>query len=233
MRSEYSPSPLKTVALVVARGGSKGIPRKNIRIIAGKPLIVWTIEAALRSSLLDAVVVSTDDHEIAEIARQAGALVPFLRPAALAQDDTPGIDPVLHALGALPEYSAVLLLQPTSPLCSTGDIDGCIEMARNRRAVSVVSVCEPDTHPYWTYRLDADLSLQRLIAAPPVSRRQDLPQVFALNGALYYAQADWLVRGKRLVAPETLAYVMPRQRSVDIDTSLDWQLAELLLKALM
>ena len=113
----------RTLALIPARGGSKGIPRKNIRLIAGKPLIAWTIEAALRSSLLDAVMVTTDDPEIAEVASRAGAQVPFLRPAALAQDDTPGIAPVLHALDMLPGYDAVLLLQPTSPLRNTADID--------------------------------------------------------------------------------------------------------------
>ena len=221
---------LKTLALVPARGGSKGIPRKNIRLIAGKPLIAWTIEAALRSGLLDAVVVTTDDPEIAEVARQAGAQVPFLRPAALAQDDTPGIAPVLHALDALPGYGAVLLLQPTSPLRSTADIDACLGLAQDRQAVSVVSVTEPDTHPDWTFRLGADQRLTRLACEASAARRQDLPPVVALNGALYYAQADWLRQGQRLVAPETLAYVMPRARSVDIDTMLDWQLAELLLK---
>lgn len=221
-----------TVALIPARGGSKGIPRKNVRHLGGKPLITWTIEAALRSANLDAVVVSTDDPEIAEVARRAGAQVPFLRPAALALDTTPGIDPVLHALEQLPQFGSVLLLQPTSPLRSTEDIDGCLHMARSRQSPSVVSVCEPEVHPYWTYRMGIDHSLQRFVDAENVARRQDLPPVFALNGAMYYAQADWLFQGKRLIAPETLGYVMPRTRSVDIDTLLDWQLAELLLKEL-
>ena len=223
---------LQTLALIPARGGSKGIPRKNIRLIAGKPLIAWTIEAALRSDRLDAVVVSTDDPEIAEVARQAGAQVPFLRPAALAQDDTPGIAPVLHALDLLQGYGAVLLLQPTSPLRSTADIDACLGLALARQAVSVVSVTEPDTHPDWTYLLGADQRLTRPSADAPAARRQDLQPVVALNGALYFAQTDWLRQGQRLVAPETLAYVMPRARSVDIDDSLDWKLAELLLKEL-
>ena len=221
---------MKTIGLIPARGGSKGIPGKNIKPIAGKPLIAWTIEAALRSALLDAVVVSTDDAEIAAVAREAGAMVPFLRPAALAQDSTPGIDPVLHALGLLPEFAAVLLLQPTSPLRSTGDIDACLQLAKSRQALTVVSVSEPDTHPYWTYRLGDDQSLQRFVDAAPVARRQDLPPVFALNGALYYAQSEWLRQSKRLVGAETVAYVMPRERSVDIDNLLDWRLAELLLK---
>jgi N-acylneuraminate cytidylyltransferase/CMP-N,N'-diacetyllegionaminic acid synthase len=221
---------MKTVALITARGGSKGIPRKNIKPIAGKPLIAWTIEAALRSTLLDSVVVSTDDAEIAAVARQAGATVPFIRPAALAQDGTPGIDPVLHAINLLPGYSAVLLLQPTSPLRTTADIDACLRLALDQRAMSVVSVSEPESHPYWIYRLGHNQTLQHFAGVPPLARRQDLPQVFALNGAMYYAQTDWLLQGKRLVAAETMAYVMPRERSVDIDTLLDWRFAEMLLK---
>lgn len=223
---------MSTFALIPARGGSKGIPRKNIRLMAGKPLIAWTIEAALRSALLDAVVVSTEDEEIADIARQAGALVPFLRPAALAQDATPGIDPVLHALRELPQFDAVLLLQPTSPLRDTADIDGCLRLARERAASSVVSVCEPDSHPAWTYRLGEDLSMSALFETVPATRRQDLPVVGALNGAMYFANSAWLQRTGKLVAPETLAYMMSREHSVDIDTPFDWKFAELLLKEL-
>jgi CMP-N,N'-diacetyllegionaminic acid synthase len=223
---------MSTFALIPARGGSKGIPRKNIKHIAGKPLIAWTIEAALRSSLLDAVVVSTEDEEIAEVARRAGALVPFLRPAALAQDDTPGLDPVLHALDQLPQFDAVLLLQPTSPLRTTEDIDACLRLAAQRRAPSVVSVTEPDAHPYWTYRVGSDQRLARLIDEAPVTRRQDLPLVAALNGALYFAESKWLRSNRSLLGPETLAYMMTRERSVDLDTPLDWKIAELLLKEL-
>jgi CMP-N-acetylneuraminic acid synthetase len=216
--------------LIPARGGSKGIPRKNVKPIAGKPLIVWTIEAALRSSLLQAVVVSTDDAEIAAVARHAGAQVPFMRPSVLAQDQTPGLDPVLHALRELPQYDAVLLLQPTSPLRDTQDIDACLLLAMHNQAPSVVSVSEPDTHPYWTYQLTEGLGLERLIDAPAVASRQDLPTVMALNGALYFAEAAWLRRNASFIGKGTLAYVMPRERSVDLDTALDWKLAELLLK---
>jgi N-acylneuraminate cytidylyltransferase/CMP-N,N'-diacetyllegionaminic acid synthase len=221
---------VKTFALIPARGGSKGIPRKNIKLIAGKPLIVWTIEAALRSSLLDAVVVSTDDPEIAEVARQAGAQVPFMRPSELAQDQTSGLDPVLHALDQLPQYDSVLLLQPTSPLRNTDDIDACLCLAMRQNAHSVVSVSEADTHPYWTYRLTKDQALSRFVDAEPIARRQDRPQAFELNGALYFADANWLRSSGSLVGTETLAYVMAKERSVDLDTPLDWKLAELLLK---
>ena len=224
---------MKTFALIPARGGSKGIPRKNIKLIAEKPLIVWTIEAALRSSLLSAVVVSTDDPTIAEVARRAGALVPFLRPSELAQDETPGLDPVLHALDHLPQFDSVLLLQPTSPLRTANDIDSCLQLALTHKAQSVVSVSEADTHPYWTYRVAEDLALRRFVNAEPIARRQDLPQAFALNGALYFADVNWLRLRGSFVGHETLAYVMAKERSVDLDTPFDWKFAELLLKESM
>lgn len=221
---------MKTFALIPARGGSKGITRKNIKMIAGKPLIVWTIEAALRSSLLSAVVVSTDDLEIAQVARQAGAQVPFMRPAELAQDQTPGLDPVLHALDQLPQFDYVLVLQPTSPLRTTDDIDGLLNLVAQKKTPSAVSVAEADTHPYWTYRLNADQTMARFMDAAPVARRQDLPSVFSLNGAMYFADANWLRDSGSLVGAETLAYIMSKEHSVDLDTPLDWKFAELLLK---
>ena len=215
--------------MIPARGGSKGIARKNVREIAGKPLIQWTIESALNSRA-DAVVVSTEDEEIASVARDAGAEVPFMRPEELAADSTPGIAPVLHAIDQLPAYDAVMLLQPTSPLRTAQDIDAVLDLAQSGRHVSVVSVSEPDHHPAWTYRLDEAARLVPLMGETPAARRQDLPPIFSLNGAIYFAVCDWLRTGKRLVAPETLGYVMPRERSIDIDTVLDWRIAEMLLK---
>lgn len=221
---------VNTLGLIPARGGSKGIPRKNIKLMASKPLIVWTIEAALRSSLLSAVVVSTDDIEIAEVARLAGAQVPFMRPPELAQDQTPGLDPVLHALDRLPQYDSVLLLQPTSPLRTAEDIDGCLNLAEQKNALSVVSVTEAATHPYWAYRLTADQKMTRFMDTAQITRRQDLPAAYALNGAMYFAQANWLRRNRSLVTAETLAYEMSIDHSVDLDTPFDWKFAELLLK---
>jgi CMP-N,N'-diacetyllegionaminic acid synthase len=223
---------MKILALIPARGGSKGIPRKNVKTIAGKPLIVWTIEAALRSPSIHTVVVSTDDEEIAAVALQAGAQVPFMRPAELASDGASGMAPVMHALDMLPDFDAVLLLQPTSPLRSTADIDACLALAAARAASAVVSVTEPDAHPYWTYRLDDELRMQPMVDAPAVTRRQDLPLAGALNGALYYAKTAWLRENDGFMGADTLAYMMPRERSVDIDTPFDWKFAELLLKEL-
>lgn len=217
------------LALIPARGGSKGIPRKNIRSIGGKPLIAWTIEAALAATGIDAVVVSTEDAEIADVARAAGAEIPFLRPAALAADDTPGIDPVLHALAMLPHYDSVVLLQPTSPLRRTRDIECVLALAANLDPPSIVSVCKAAEHPGWMYRMETDNQLERLPLFPEAARRQDLPPVFSLNGAIYYARTDWLAAQRGFVGPGTLGYTMSDEDSVDIDGPLDWRLAELLL----
>ena len=221
---------MKTLALIPARGGSKGISRKNVRPFAGKPLIAWTVEVALQCRCFDDVVVSTDDEEIAEVAREYGARTPFMRPTALAQDDTPSIAPVLHALEQLPGLDALVLLQPTSPLRTVEDIHDCLVLAEERAANSIVSVTQTDTHPYWMYRLSSQQRLEALLEAPEVTRRQDMPPVYALNGALYFARTEWLVNARRLVAAESLAFVMPPSRSVDIDTPLDWKFAEMLLR---
>lgn len=221
---------MSILALIPARGGSKGIPRKNIREMAGKPLIAWTIDAARACGGIDAVVVSTEDEEIAAVSSAAGAEVPFLRPAALAADETPGIDPVLHALEMLPQYDAVLLLQATSPLRTTADIEGLLALAEMRGAPAVVSVCEPEDHPDWMYHLNGAGQLKPLFPASDVTRRQDLPPVYSLNGAMYFARTDWLRAHRGFLGPETLGYPMPADRSVDIDGPLDWRIAEMLLR---
>jgi CMP-N,N'-diacetyllegionaminic acid synthase len=220
---------LKTLALIPARGGSKGIPRKNIRLLAGKPLVAWSIQAALACPEIERVVVSTDDAEIAEISRRWGAEVPFMRPAELAQDDSPSMDTVLHALRQLPQFEAVVLLQPTSPLRTKADIQGCLAMAATEQARCVVSISEPASSPYWMFTLEPNGSLSKLISAPEVTRRQDLSPAYAINGALYYAQTEWLRANKNFLTAETLGYVMPPEKSLDIDTPLDWKIAELLL----
>lgn len=221
---------MAVLALIPARGGSKGIPRKNIRLIAGKPLIAWTIEAARAAAGIDAVVVSTEDAEIAAVAREWGAEVPFMRPTALSADETPGIDPVLHAIDMLPGYDSVLLLQATSPMRGSSDIEGILALAEASGAPSVVSVCEPEDHPGWMYRLDDAARLEPLLPVPAAVRRQDLPPVYALNGAMYFARTDWLIATRSFLADDTRGYPMPADRSVDIDTPLDWRVAEMLLR---
>lgn len=221
---------MKILAIIPARGGSKGIPRKNIKPLAGKPLIAWTIEAALQAQGIDLIIASTEDKEIASVAKQFGAEVPFLRPLAIAQDDTPGIAPVLHAIEQLPDYDWVLLLQPTSPLRSVEDIEGIIQFCRDEAAPSAVSVTQVSKPPFWMYQRDDQNRLQPLITnRPEVTRRQDLPGTYALNGALYLARADWLIQNQGFIGPETLGYVMPEDRSVDLDTPMDWHWAEFLV----
>lgn len=167
---------MNLLTLIPARGGSKGIPRKNIKPLAGQPLIGWTIDAAKQATGVQRIVVSTEDEEIAEVARRLGAEVPFLRPAALAVDDTPGIEPVLHAIAQLPGFDWLLLLQPTSPLRSAADIDGILKDCLDHGAHSAVSICEVAKHPYWMYHRDRLQRLQPLIPdRPEISRRQDLP----------------------------------------------------------
>ncbi|EMN47070.1 cytidylyltransferase [Leptospira interrogans str. L1207] len=220
----------KILGLIPARGGSKGIPKKNIKLIAGKPLIVWTIEAALKSKHLTSIVVSTDDPEIAEIAEQSGASVPFLRPAELATDYSSGIDPVLHALDNLPGFDYVMLLQPTSPLRTSADIDDCIEFTMRKKTNSVVSVCEAQENPFWMFRLDDDsFNMTKLLNGEDVARRQDSPKVFTLNGSIYLSEVNYFREKKKFITDDTLAYLMSKENSIDIDDMIDWKLAEILL----
>ena len=213
------------LALIPARGGSKGLPRKNVLEAGGKPLLAWTIDAARQSRCLDRLVLSSDDIEIIATARQWGCEVPFVRPAELAQDATPGIDAVLHAMQNLPRHDYLVLLQPTSPLRTAADIDGCIETCLRQAAPACVSVTPTPKSPYWMFHLDAGQNLQ------PVSGgwdklnqpRQSLQPVYMLNGAVYVAQWDWLLARKSFLAPETVACVMPEERSLDIDTRADFE----------
>ncbi|NBB78307.1 MAG: NTP transferase domain-containing protein [Verrucomicrobia bacterium] len=222
---------MKVLALIPARGGSKGIPRKNVRPLAGKPLIGWTIEAAKNADCINRVIVSTDDPEIASVAQDLGAEIPFMRPPQLATDHAPGIAPVLHAIEELPRFDWLLLLQPTSPLRTSQDIDGIFEFCMLRNALSAVSICETAKHPYWMYHLDKSDQLRSILPdAPEITNRQDLPRAFCLNGALYLAQTDWIVQNRKLIGPSTLGYLMPTERSADLDTEFDWYLAEQLIQ---
>lgn len=221
----------RVLAIIPARGGSKGVPRKNIREVAGKPLIAWTIEEAKKSKYIDRLILSSEDAEIIRVGQSWGCEAPFVRPEALAQDDTPGIDPVLHAMELLPEYDLVVLLQTTSPLRSVADIDGCIALCITKNAPASVSVTEAEQSPYWMFRVNGDGRMQPLIeGGPAYARRQDLPVAYVLNGAIYVAQRNWLAEHKTFVTQETLGYVMPQDRSLDIDTELDLEILKVRLK---
>lgn len=224
------------IGLIPARGGSKSIPRKNIKLLAGKPLIAWTIEAALQSHRLSRVIVSTDDAEIAQVARECGAETPFLRPSELANDDSSSISVVLHAIhwleereGFLPDY--VLLLQPTSPFRSVQDICAAIELAEDRKAIAVIGVSEAERHPYLCKRILDDGTLADFVTSDlAYLRRQDLPPAYALNGAVYLNRRESLLRDHSFHPSGALAYVMPIERSLEIDTPWDWRVAELILQ---
>ena len=218
------------LALIPARGGSKGIPRKNIRPFCGKPLLQWSIDAALAAACVDQVVVSTDDPEIAEVAQAGAAEVPFLRPAELATDVAPGIAPVLHALEQLPQVSDVLLLQPTSPLRTSADIEAIVALRQQSGRESSVSLTPSAKHPAWMFSLSQDKRLEPLLQLDGAHCRQQLPTAYVLNGALYLASRAFLLREQAFIREDTVGYVMPAERSVDIDTPLDWQWAEFLME---
>lgn len=224
------------LAVIPARGGSKGVPLKNIRNLAGKPLIAWTIDAALSSQCFDRIVVSTEDYKIAEVARTFGAEVPFMRPVELSQDNSPSIDAILHAIHWLanhedyrPEY--VMLLQPTSPFRLQEDIQKTIQVAHDKQAESVVSVTQAHQHPDWMKTISPEGYLVSFSTPKRSStRRQDLPPAYALNGAIYLIKREALLEQKSFVGDRTLAYIMPQERSLDIDTLWEFRLAELIMK---
>jgi CMP-N,N'-diacetyllegionaminic acid synthase len=220
---------VSTLAIIPARAGSKGIPGKNKRLICGHPLVYWTIVAAQEARRLDEIVVSTDDEEIAEIARGLGISVPFMRPPELALDDTPGNEPILHALQLMEDFDSVVVLQPTSPLRTSADIDAIVELAAVQAAVSAVSVCVTKEPVEWTFTVQDDGTLTPLATGERAYRRQDAQMTHTLNGALYYFETPWFLAGKTFIDDGTVAYIMPPERSIDIDTALDWTIAEFLL----
>ena len=222
----------RVLAIIPARGGSKGVPRKNIRDLAGKPLIAWSIEEAKKSKYIDQLILSSEDSEIIEVAKKWGCDIPFVRPAELAQDDTPGMAPVMHALDMLPDFEVVVVLQATSPLRIVNDIDGCIEQCISRGANACVSVTEADQSPYWMYSVNVDGKMQPLIPIENAyMRRQDLPKAYILNGAVYVADINWLREQKTFLTEQTLGFVMPQDRSMDIDTEFDLELANIKILA--
>jgi len=218
------------LAVITARGGSKGLVGKNIRLLGGLPLVAWSVRAALSARLVSRTILSTDDVAIAAVARDHGCEVPFMRSAQLAADDTPSIDVVLDALEKVSGFEIVVLLQPTSPLRTAEDIDNAIRLCVDSGAPACVSVCEVDKSPYWMYRLDQQARMRPLMAEHSVaSRRQDLPPVHVLNGAVYVTRADVLMRERTFIPEGTIGYVMPRVRSIDIDSELDLFIAERLI----
>ncbi len=224
----------RVLALIPARGGSKGCPGKNSRLRCGRPLVAWSVVAALGSSAIDSVVVSTDDMAVADAARAAGADVPFVRPAELAGDDAPMSEVIRHALRELEAsgvfFDYLVLLQPTSPLRTSADIDAAFERLADTDGSAVVSVCQAEHSPRWIGRLPEDGNMDTFLdSAAARSNRQDLGTFFRLNGSIYLAEVPYLIEQGGFLGPATYALVMSQEDSVDVDTELDFEVAECLL----
>jgi CMP-N-acetylneuraminic acid synthetase len=227
---------MSVLAVIPARGGSKGIPRKNIHPLRGKPLIAWTIEEALAVPEISRLICSTDDPEIAEIAESYGCDVPFLRPASLAGDTVSGIAVLLHAIEFCrsqgENYDLLLNLQCTSPLRRATDIREALQLfVADEQAVNMVSVCQAEHSPFWMYTLDRSGRMKPLLTTENSGeRRQELPSTYRLNGALYLAKIESFIRTQSFKEPAPRAYIMPVERSVDVDEQRDLQFIEFLLE---
>jgi CMP-N,N'-diacetyllegionaminic acid synthase len=222
---------MRALGIIPARGGSKGVKHKNVRLVGGRPLIAYTLQAAAGSQALTRSVVSTDDEAIAAVAREYGAPV-LIRPPELAADNTPMVPVIQHALrvqAAYGEhYDAVVVLQPTAPLRQAADIDASLRLLADTGADTVLSVCDAgDHHPARMYRL-ADGYLQPYAPEPPARLRQALPPVYHRNGAIY---ACWtrVLDGDTLIGERVRPYLMPRARSINIDEEFDLAIADFML----
>jgi CMP-N,N'-diacetyllegionaminic acid synthase len=225
------------LAIITARSGSKGLPDKNIRPLLGKPLLAYTVAAALDSGMFADVVVSTDSPHYAQIATEYGASAPFLRSAETSGDSADSWAAVREVLDMLERdgkrYRTVALLQPTSPLRAAEHIKGAFSLYAAKEAEAVVSVCECEHSPLWCNTLDASLSLAGFINPALPKQRQELPQYYRVNGALYLVSTALLAENREnfsLYNEKSYAYVMPIEASVDIDSGLDMLLAEVLLR---
>lgn len=230
-----SPSSDRVLALITARSGSKRLPGKNVRPLGGTPLIQWTIRAALECPLVHRTVLSTDDQTIAEVARLAGCDVPFLRPPELASDTASSVDVVRHALElAGAGFEWLVLLQPTSPFRTAHDISRGITQLQRAGGTSLIAVAEPEKSPYLMFQRRDDSTLQSVagirLADLRHTRTQDLPASYEINGALYVVRIPWFLESGTLFDNDTLSLVMPRSRSANIDTALDFAVAEAWLR---
>ena len=227
---------MKILAVIPARGGSKGLLRKNVLPLAGKPLIAHSIAAAKLAGCIDRIIVSTDDAEIAAVAAEYGAEVPFIRPSALADDTASGTAVAIHAIEHLiasENYrpDLVLFLQPTSPLRSGDDIRAAVNLG-TRQGLPVIGLKPVTQYPQWMKRIGGDGRIHPLFPDLAVAdTRQELPASYLVNGAIYLTTTDFLLEHRSFHEPAPLPYLMPAERSVDIDTLSDFALAEHLLEA--
>ena len=222
------------LAIIPARKGSKRLVGKNMLDLKEKPLIAWTIEEALKSKYIDNIIISSDDENIINFSKQYKEInVPFIRPKELSTDKANSLDLVLHALNFYrsnyKNFDYVMLLQPTSPLRKSKDIDYSIEEL-SKDVKSVVSVCETEHSPLWSNILPDNKSMKNFLSKEIKNlRSQDLPKYYRLNGAIYISEVEYLVKERGFLGDQTKAYIMPTERSIDIDTKIDLELCKILL----
>lgn len=222
---------LSVLGIVPARGGSKGIKRKNIRMLNGKPLLAYTLEAIKKAKTSFDHIVSTDDEEIKEAALAYGGNVPYLRPKELAQDGTNIIAVIEDILKkAEKKYQYILLLQPTAPLRTSDDIDAALKLAEKYQVNSVCSFARVESyHPWYMYYQRDDGSLQQVVPTQAGKPRQEFPLTLWRNGAIYLVKTDFLLKQKKFISQDCRPYIMPLERSVNIDSMDDLDLAEYLI----
>ena len=213
----------KVLAIIPARGGSKGLSNKNIYPLIGKPLIGWIIEEAVKCESISELVVSTDSQEIADIANGYGAKTPFLRPDWLSKDSTPGIEPIIHAIEYYQENhfrpDITVCLQCTAPLTKQHHIDEAIQKFKQSNFETMVSVCSAQENPYWMVSINPEEKIEYLLEQKDeFYQRQNLPKAYSFNGAIYIAWTDALLKEKKWVTNNTGAYVMDHRSSFDVDT---------------
>lgn len=218
------------LAIIPARGGSKRLPRKNVLDLCGKPLIAWSIEAALKSKYISKIIVSSDDEEILNIAKEYKA--DFIkRPDELASDTATTFDALKHTLENVEKYDYVVLLQPTSPLRTEKHINEAIELIEEKNADAIISVCEMEHSPLWSNILDENLDMSNFLSDEVLNKRsQDLPKYYRLNGAIYICKIDKFLQNRGFfLKDKVFAYIMDKKDSVDIDEEIDFKLAQFCL----
>lgn len=222
------------LAIIPARSGSKGLKDKNIKNLNGKPLIAHTIEAANQSGVFNDIVVSTDSEEYANISIDHGATVPFLRPAEMASDSSSSIDTIIYTINQLKKgnisYDYFVLLQPTSPLRDAKDIKNAINLLFERKALSLVSVCKTEHSPLIMNTLNKSLAMDNFLSNEFNKRRQELPEYYRVNGAIYLSEVKHFLQCKNFYNKGSFAYVMDQKNSIDIDSEIDFELAKILMK---
>ena len=224
------------LAIIPARSGSKGIPFKNIKILHGKPLIVWTIESALKANNVDRIIISTDDEDIANVCKDTGVEIPFMRPKELAKDNSLAIDNYIYTIERLntdfnSNYKEFIVLLPTSPLRNSIDIDGAIELFYKKKADSVISCVEMSHVPLWAKKICKNGKIENYFNIEIDNKnRQDFEKAYIPNGAIYVLKYSLLKEKYSYYSENTYPYIMPRERSIDIDDLLDFKFVEFLMR---